>query len=208
MRDMDGTRPAWRAVTVAALLTATPVLAACGGDPAPAGEPMPHVATFKLGWDTPEERTYVLTPPPGPRVDVVHPLPVEPPPDLKQLEQVGPEQVEQGVREEHQAPSSTPRAYEPGAGFMHTVAWVNDGRYLGIVTWGSGSCPNVPYGIRTITDQEIEVELGDLYPGADICSADLSGYVTVVELLDGVSPALPLTARFDGHEMTIEPAGA
>lgn len=113
---------------------------------------MPHVATFKLGWDTPEEREYVLTPQPGPRVDVVRPLPVKPPPDRERLEQVDPERVEQGLRDEHQAPSTTPGAPEPGVGFMHTVAWVNDGRYLGIVTWGSGSCPNVPYGIRTITD--------------------------------------------------------
>jgi hypothetical protein len=32
----------------------------------------------------------------------------------------------------------------------------------------------------------------------------MSGYVTVVELPGGVTPAKPLVARFEDHEVTIE----
>ena len=50
----------------------------------------------------------------------------------------------------------------------------------------------------------IEICLGPLSVEGDACTADISGYVTVVELPDGVTPAKPLVARFDDHEVTVE----
>jgi hypothetical protein len=84
---------------------------------------------------------------------------------------------------------------------------VNDGQYLGVVTFGSSSCPSGPHAIEVVADQEIEIHLGPLPIQGDACSADISGYVTVVELPQGVTPTKPLVARFEDHEVTIKAAG-
>ena len=81
---------------------------------------------------------------------------------------------------------------------------MNDGRYLGVITWGTSSCPAGPQAIEIVADQLIEIRLAPLLVEGDVCSADMSGYVTVVELPDGVTPAEPLVARFDDQEVTIE----
>ena len=91
-----------------------------------------------------------------------------------------------------------------GLAFQPSVAWVNDGQYLGVVTYGSSSCPSGPLGIEVVAEQEIEIRLGPLFPDRDVCSADMSGHVTVVELPQGVTPAKPLVARFGDREVTIE----
>lgn len=177
---MDGRCSSRRVLAAVALLAVSSVLAACSGSSQPAGEPMPHVAAFRLGSGAVDEQEYVLAPVAAPRVD---------------------------SREEQQSPPTTPRAPEQGSAFVPTVAWVNDGRYLGVMTWGSGSCPSVPYEIRGVADQEIEVRLGELHPDAEICTADVSGFVTVVEVPDGVAPTRPLTVRFDENEVILEPVG-
>ena len=87
--------------------------------------------------------------------------------------------------------------------FEPSVAWVDDGRYLAVITYGSGSCPSGPHGIDVVADQEIEIRLGPLFPDRDVCSADMSGHVTVVELPPGISPTEPLSARIGDHEVTI-----
>jgi hypothetical protein len=62
MRAVTGPRPVWTLLAMAALLAATPALAACG-----TGEQggSPYVAEFGLGADTPEARDFDLTPMPG-----------------------------------------------------------------------------------------------------------------------------------------------
>jgi hypothetical protein len=129
-------------------------------------EPVPYVAEYGIGWDTPEEREYVLTPTAAP-----------------------------------DEPPSLDPSFEP------SVAWVDDGRYLGVVTYGSSSCPSGPHGIDVVADQEIAISLGPLFPDQNVCTADISAHVTVVELPAGVTPTEPLVARFDGVQVTIPAVG-
>jgi hypothetical protein len=181
-------------LAMATLLTAS-ALAACG-----AGAPLPYVAEFALGGDTPEAREFVLAPMPGPRVRVL-PEPSEAPPITPSPDLGEPL---------HTKPSLpvTPTP-DPGAwpSFEPSVAWVDDGQYLAVVTFGSGSCPSGPRSIEVVADQEIEIRLGPLFPDRDVCSADMSGHVTVVELPQGVTPTKPLRARFGEREVTIPAVG-
>lgn len=105
-------------------------------------------------------------------------------------------------------PPPAPPAASPSAGtlraFEPSVAWVNDGRYLGVITWGSSSCPTGAHAVEVVAEQVIEIRLEPLSVEGDACTADMSGYVTVVELPDGVTPAKRLVARLDDHEVTLE----
>ncbi len=100
----------------------------------------------------------------------------------------------------------TPASVEP-LSFRASVAWVNEGRYLGVITFGSGSCPSGPHALDVVADQVVEIRLGPLFPDRDVCTADMSGHVTVVELPEGITPAKPLTARFGQREVSIPAAG-
>ena len=102
------------------------------------------------------------------------------------------------------APPATSPSADAAWSFESSVAWVNDGRYLGVITWGSSSCPTGAHAIEVVADQVIEIRLEPLSVEGDACTADVSGYVTVVELPDGVTPAKPLLARFEDHEVTVE----
>ena len=92
--------------------------------------------------------------------------------------------------------------------FEPSVTWVDDGQYLGVVTFGSSSCPAGPHGIEVVADQELAIRLGPLFPDRDVCSADVAGHVTVMELPRGITPTEPLTVRFDGSPVTLPPVGS
>jgi hypothetical protein len=181
-----------------ALVVPTAALAACGDGGGGVGSPLPYVAEFALGADAPEAREFVLTPTPVPRVQVLPApspaAPMTPVPDLRE-----------------EVPVETSTAPVPDSGersllepaFQPSVAWVDDGRYLGVVAFGSSSCPSGPLAIEVVADQEIQIRLGPLFPDRDVCSADLSGHVTVVELPEGITPTKPLTARFAERGVTI-----
>ena len=121
------------------------------------------MAAFTLGGDTPEAQEFVLTPAPGPDVHVLpEPFP---------------------------APSTSPTPDVGGEpSFKPSVAWVAEGHYLAVVTWGSGSCPSGPHGIEVAPDQEVEIRLRRRFSAADVCSADMSGHVTVVQRPQGITP--------------------
>jgi hypothetical protein len=199
MRAVNGPRPVWPLLAMAALLAATPVLAACG-----AGGPgsSPYVAEFALGADTPEAREFELMPMPGPRVQM---LPEPSPAPRTMLSDPG-----EGFER-----SYTPSVPAPDSGgpsplelvFEPSIAWVNHGQYLAVVVYGSGSCPSGPDSIEVVAEQEIEIRLGRLFPDRDPCTADMSPHVTVVELPPGVTPTKPLVARFGDREVTIEAVG-
>jgi hypothetical protein len=200
MRAVNGSRLVWPLLAMAAPLAAVSVMAACGaGGP---GSP-PYVAEFGLGADTPEGREFVLTPMPGPRVQLL--------PEPSHAPRITLPDLGEGF-ELTDTPSPAP-APDPGgrspleSAFQPSVTWVNDGQYLAVVTWGSSSCPSGPHRIEVAADQEIEVRLGPLFPDRDTCTADMSGHVTVVELPQGVTPTKPLVARFGDHEVTIEAVG-
>jgi hypothetical protein len=191
----------WPLVAVTALLAATPVLAACGAGGGGAGGPLAYVAEFALGFGAPEERQFVLTPVPSFG-------PVLPEPSL------GPPLTPSPLDEQPLLKPSPPPATQapepdgqPPFGPSPSVAWVNDGQYLGVVTWGSGSCPSGPHGIEVVAEQEVEIRLGPLFADRDVCSADISGHVTVVELPQGVTPTKPLVARFEEREVSIPAVG-
>lgn len=196
----------WPLLTMAALLAATPALAACGAGGSEDGAPMPYVADFGLGRGTPEEQEFELTPMPGTRAQLF-PAPSPAPRITPAPEVDGDVPFELSY-----TPSPAPAPDSGGkfsreAGFQPSVAWVNDGRYLGVVTYGSSSCPSGPLGIEVVAEQEIKIRLGLLFPDRDVCPTDVSGHVTVVELPQGVTPTKPLVARFGDHEVTIEAAG-
>ncbi|MCU1668947.1 MAG: hypothetical protein JWP40_1874 [Blastococcus sp.] len=86
------------------------------------------------------------------------------------------------------------------------IAWVNDGQYLAVITYGGSGCPDGSQSIRAVADQEVEVRPGAFFPGSDVCGADLAPYVTVVKLPQGVTPAKLRTARFGRREATLPPA--
>jgi hypothetical protein len=196
MGVMSGSRRLWPLVAMAALPAVSLVLGACGTGAAASPS---YVAEFALGADTPEAREFVLAPTPSPRFQLrpAPPMTVPDPGDEVPLEfsyTPAPAPDSSG-----QSPLET--AFQP------SVAWVNDGQYLGVVTFGSSSCPSGPQGIKVVADQVIEIRLGPLFPDRDVCSADMSGHVTVVELPSEVSPTKPLVARFSDHEVTIEAVG-
>src|SRR3954447_4830809 len=200
MRAVDGPRPVWPPLAMAALLAATPVLAACG-----AGGPgsSPYVAEFGLGAATTEAREFVLTPMPGPREQVL--------PEPSQAPRIT--LPDPGEDFELTYTPSAERAPDSGGqwplepAFQPSIAWVNDGRYLAVITHGSGSCPSGPDSIEVIAEQEMEIRLGPLFPDRDPCTADMSGHVTVVELPQGVTPMKPLVARFGDREVSIPAVG-
>jgi hypothetical protein len=180
---------------MATLLTATPVLAACGAG-GPGGSP--YVAEFGLGSDTPEAREFELTPMPEPRVQLL-PAPSRAP----RITLPDPGEDFELTSTPSPAPDSGGQSPLESA-FQPSIAWVNDGEYLAVITSGSSSCPSGPDSMEVVAEQEIEVRLGPLFPDRDTCTADMSPHVTVVELPQGVTPTKPLVARFGSHEVTIE----
>jgi hypothetical protein len=192
---VDAAPPVWRLATMAAVLAATPTLAACGSGGSDAGEPVASVAQFGLGRGAPEEQEFVLTPSPGPPVEFP-PAPYPGPP-------LTPSPLDDELLDPSPAPPATSPAPGPTWSFEPSVAWVNDGRYLGVITFGSSSCPSGPHAIAVVADQEIDIRLGQLPVESEVCTADMSGHVTVVELPDGITPTKPLVARFDDQEVTI-----
>ena len=96
-------------------------------------------------------------------------------------------------------------AFDPRgpSSFASSVAWVNEGEYLAVIAYGSGSCPNGPNSIAVVDTQELQVGLGPLFPDRSVCTADLGPHVTVVEVPTEISPAQPLVVRFEDREVTL-----
>jgi hypothetical protein len=171
MPVVSGSGSVLRALALAAVLSAAPVLVGCGGGAGGGGvtgQPF-YVASFTPGKGSSAEQKYVLTTASAQTSDV------------------------------------TPASDTTGLP-SPTIAWVNGGPFLAVITYGSGSGPDGPQSIRVIADQEVEVRLGQVFPGSDACTADLRPYVTVVKLSAGVTPTKPLKARFESSEATLPAA--
>jgi hypothetical protein len=198
MRAVKASGPVWPLPATTALVAVTPVLAArdIGGDGA--GAPLPYVAEFALGAGTAEGQQFVLTPTPGPQIQVL-PEP-SPAPSITPSPDLGEQQPTEPMQTLPVTPTPDPGGWPS---FEPSATWVNDGQYLGVITFGSGSCPSGPYGIEVVADQEIEIRLGPLFPDRNVCSADIAGHVTVVKLPHGITPTKPLVARFDGGPVTL-----
>ncbi|MDT0277127.1 hypothetical protein [Blastococcus goldschmidtiae] len=79
----------------------------------------------------------------------------------------------------------------------HPLAWVDGGDYLAVTIRGSSSCPRGP-GAPTVTEpQHLTIDVVELRPDQEVCSADDAPHVTVVEVPDGLDPTRPVTAVLD-----------
>jgi hypothetical protein len=162
------------------------------------GQPF-YVASFRPGGGSSEEQTYVLTSESGPGSRIV-------------METPGPSPVPPAASSQPGTPTA-PTQTSPGAPSPDAtgapapaIAWVNDGQYLAVITYGGSGCPDGPQSIRVVAEQQIEVRLGAFFPDRDVCGADLAPYVTVVKLPQGVTPAKPLTAHFGKRQATLPAA--
>ena len=97
------------------------------------------------------------------------------------------------------APSGTPTPEEPAMQLAAT--WLDAGRMIGLVTWGSTSC--VPTaGEATADGQEITVTLVD--PQAEACTADLAPRASEVAVPAGVDPTQPVTVHLTYLDQTAD----
>lgn len=98
------------------------------------------------------------------------------------------------------APSGSPEtptpSQEPEPGAEVAAAWLDDGRGVGVVTYGSSSCPPSVAGVEAV-DGVLEVELADP-DGEQACTADYAPRAVYVPLPEGVDPAEDLAVALTG----------
>ena len=104
------------------------------------------------------------------------------------------------------APSGAPTNASPSAtdapAAQVAAAWLENGRTIGVVTWGSSSCVPVG-GAATLTDDTITVPLS-IAAGQTACTSDLAPRVTLVATPTGVDPARDYDLRVVGAEVSGE----
>lgn len=99
------------------------------------------------------------------------------------------------------APNATPVSPTGPA-----AAWADD-RTLLVVTWGSGSCPNLPGAVTRGQYGEVRITTEEWHPpGSNGCSMDLSPTTSTVRVPDGVDVTGPVTVTIDGQAVTLPPA--
>jgi hypothetical protein len=100
------------------------------------------------------------------------------------------------------APSGT--SGPPSTHSSLAAAWVEDGRAIGVVTWGSSSC--VPVGNdASVAGDVIHLRLSDA-AGETACTSDLGPRVTLVRTPDGVDPAKDYRVQVIGAGVQAEAA--
>lgn len=94
------------------------------------------------------------------------------------------------------APSGSGDPTEPGSGDPAVAAaWLDDGRSLGIVTWGSSTCAPMA-GEPTYAGGVLTVALSDV--AGQTCADDSVARATVVSLPQGVDPSQDLSIEVTG----------
>lgn len=97
------------------------------------------------------------------------------------------------------APAPTPTPEEPAMEIAAT--WLDAGRMIGLVTWGSSSC--VPFAEEPAADgQKIAVKLTDADTGP--CTADHSPRASELAVPAGVDPTQPVTVQLTYLDQTAE----
>ncbi|HMQ66233.1 MAG TPA: hypothetical protein PJ992_08075 [Arachnia sp.] len=92
----------------------------------------------------------------------------------------------------------TPPPTEPA--MQADAAWLDDGRLLGVVTWGSSSCVPVAEA-ATASGQEITVALTD--PEGRPCTKDLAPRASLVGVPAGVNPREDVTLALTYLDQTV-----
>jgi hypothetical protein len=82
------------------------------------------------------------------------------------------------------------------------AAWLDDGRLLGVVTWGSSSCVPVAEA-ATASGQEVAVTLADPGDGTQPCTADFSPRASLVGVPEGVNPQDDVTVALTYLDQTV-----
>lgn len=77
------------------------------------------------------------------------------------------------------------------------LAWVDGGDHLAVIIRGSSSCPRGPGSLSVTGPQQLRIDVVDLHPEREVCSADDAPHVTVVEVPEGLDPARPVSAVLD-----------
>lgn len=94
------------------------------------------------------------------------------------------------------ATSSTPDAEASAPGADVAAAWVDAGRAIAVVTYGSSSCVPVVEGESTVANGVLTVTLADAQ--RDACTRDMAPRATLVPLPAGVDAAQPLAVTVSG----------
>ncbi len=89
--------------------------------------------------------------------------------------------------------TDTPATTTPVTDLEANAAWLDDGRSVAVVTWGSSSCVPVAEA-ATANGQIVTVELIDLDPHA-VCTADFAPRASGVALPEGVDPTQDVELR-------------
>lgn len=100
-------------------------------------------------------------------------------------------------------PSPAPEPSAPAEGMRADAAWLDAGRVIGVVTWGSSSC--VPFAEDpAASGQEVSVTLTD--PEGRPCTKDLVARASVVGVPAGVNPKEDVTLKVSylGQESSFE----
>lgn len=66
-----------------------------------------------------------------------------------------------------------------------------------VVTWGSGSCPNIPRSVTARSPRLVVIRTFEL-GGDGACTADLAPTTSVVRLPSSVDDSVPVVVRVDG----------
>ena len=103
------------------------------------------------------------------------------------------------------APSANPTADGTGQSAEIGVAWLDDGRMIGLVTMGSSTC--VPAADEAMLEADGSLSVTLLEPDEQTaCTADMAPRVTLVAVPEGVNPAddLAITVTGDGYTGSTE----
>jgi hypothetical protein len=91
------------------------------------------------------------------------------------------------------------------------AAWLDGGRMIGVVTWGSSGCVPTAGDVALSDDGTLTVELSDAAAteGERVCTADYAPRISGVGVPEGVDPTQPLTltVSLGGAEGTTTLAG-
>ncbi|MDX2377809.1 hypothetical protein M4I32_13465 [Microbacterium sp. LRZ72] len=77
------------------------------------------------------------------------------------------------------------------------AAWLDEGRMIGLVTWGSSTCVPGVEQTTVLDDGTLVVELAEP-PADEPCTADYAPRITLVDVPEGVDPALDLAIEVTG----------
>lgn len=92
--------------------------------------------------------------------------------------------------------SSSPDAGESASAAKIGAAWLDAGRAIAVVTWGSSTCVPVVSAEPTVSGDAVTVTLGE--SGRTDCTRDMAPRATLVGLPAGVDPTRSLEVTVEG----------